>query len=208
MVRQAVHPGLRRGALLALLLAGVLSGCVTLSSTSKPATIYDLAPPAPAAFAALTSRSSAQLLLPLPTASDALAGNRLAVRDGAGRLSYYPDVTWSDQLPGLVQSLLQRAFENSGAVKAVGKPGQSLAIDDQVIVDIRSFGLEVGTGAVAHVELGVKLLDDRNGRIRATRVFDVRRPAASDRSADVLAALRGAADQAMTDIVGWTAGAL
>ena len=192
----------------ALCLAFALAGCSTLglASTPKPDDIYDLA--APTAFDGATKRSSAQLLVPLPSASDALASEQIAVRSRGGSISYLPGVSWSDQLPPLVQTIMVRAFENSGRVKAVGKPGESLAIDDQVIVDIRAFELDVTGSPVARVTLGVKLLDERTGKVRASRVFDVSRPSASDRPKDAIAAIDQAASAAVIDVVGWTASSL
>lgn len=184
--------------------AAALSGCSTLGGgTTKAPDIYDLA--APTRFEGMKGRTGAQLLVTVPTAVDALATTRIVVREAGDRLSYYPDVSWSDQLPALVQTKLVRAFENSGRAKAVGRPGESLAIDYRVIVDIRAFELDVAAGRSAHVELGVKLLDDRTGQVRATRIVDARVPAASDRTADVVAALDGAASKAFADIVVWTA---
>ena len=192
----------------ALCLAFALAGCSTLglASTPKPDDIYDLA--APTAFDGATKRSSAQLLVPLPSASDALASEQIAVRSRGGSISYLPGVSWSDQLPPLVQTIMVRAFENSGRVKAVGKPGESLAIDDQVIVDIRAFELDVTGSPMARVTLGVKLLDERTGKVRANRVFDVTRPSSSDRPKDAIAALDLATSAAVADVVVWTASAL
>lgn len=192
----------------ALCLAFALAGCSTLglASTPKPDDIFDLA--APTAFDGTARRSSAQLLVPLPNASDALASERIAVRSNGGSISYLPGVSWSDQLPPLVQTIMVRAFENSGRVKAVGKPGESLAIDDQVIVDIRAFELDVTGSPVARVTLGIKLLDERTGKVRANRVFDVTRPAASDRPKDAIAALDQATSAAVADVVVWTASSL
>ena len=196
------------GSAAALCLAFALAGCSTLglASTPKPDDIYDLA--APTAFDGATKRSSAQLLVPLPSASDALASEQIAVRSRGGSISYLPGVSWSDQLPPLVQTIMVRAFENSGRVKAVGKPGESLAIDDQVIVDIRAFELDVTGSPMARVTLGVKLLDERTGKVRANRVFDVTRPSASDRPKDAIAAIDQATSAAVADVVVWTASAL
>lgn len=204
----AVHPDRRMVPAAALLLALALAGCSTLGlgSTPKPDAIFDLA--APTSFDGTAKRSSAQLLVPSPTTSDALSTARIAVRAGGGSISYLPGVSWSDQLPSLVQTITVRAFENSGRFRAVGKPGESLAIDDQVIVDIRAFELDVTGSPAAHVTLGVKLLDERTGKVRATQVFDVSRPAASDRQKDAIVAINQAASAAVAEVVSWTASAL
>lgn len=196
------------GSAAAFACALALAGCSTLGlgSTPKPDAIFDLA--VPTAFDGAAKRSSAQLLVPVPNASDVLSTARIAVRDDGGSISYLPGVSWSDQLPPLIQTTLVRAFENSGRVKAVGKPGESLAINNQVIVDIRAFELDVTGAPNARVTLGVKLLDERNGQVRATRVFDVSRPSASDRPKDAIAAIDQAATAAVAEVVAWTASAL
>lgn len=204
----SVHPGRRTASLAAFLLALTLAGCSTLGigSSVKPDAIYDLA--VPTAFEGTVKHSSAQILVPSPNASDALSTARIAVRAAGGSISYLPGVSWSDQLPPLIQTVTVRAFENSGRVRAVGKPGESLAIDDQVIVDVRAFELDVTGSPAAHVTLGVKLLDERTGKVRATHVFDVSRPAASDRPKDAIAAINQAASAAVVEVVGWTASVL
>lgn len=196
------RPRLRSLAALGVALA--LGACSTLVGASQKAPdIFDLS--VPARFTGIKGRTGAQLLVPQPTAIDALGTARLLVRQAGGQLSYYPNVSWSDELPSLIQTKLVRAFENSGRAKAVGRPGESLAIDYQVIVDIRAFELDVSGARTAHVELGVKLLDDRTGKVRATRVIDARAPAPSDQAAAVVQALDQAAGEAFTELVLWTA---
>ncbi|WP_139315182.1 ABC-type transport auxiliary lipoprotein family protein [Mongoliimonas terrestris] len=184
-----------------------MSACASLGGGGPAPDIYDLT--APSAFEAVGgARTQAQLLVPVPTAISALATSRVVVRPSAAQIAYFPATTWSDELPALVQVKLIRAFENAGKARAVGRPGESLAIDFQVIVDIRAFELDLASGRTAYVALGVKLLDDRSGTVRASRVFEARVPAASDSPADAIAALDAAASQAFTAIVAWTASTL
>ncbi len=187
----------------AAVLTVLLGACSTLGGGSKAPDLYDLT--VPVRFEGIKGRTGAQLLVPAPTAIDALATARLLVRQSGGQLSYYPNVAWSDELPSLIQTKLVRAFENSGRAKAVGRPGESLAIDYQVIVDVRAFELDVSQGRTAHVELGVKLLDDRSGKVRATKVINARVPAPSDQPKAVVQALDAAAGQAFSELVLWTA---
>jgi cholesterol transport system auxiliary component len=184
----------------AVALAG-LGGCSTLVGSSGPAPdIFDLT--APAAFEG-GRETGAQLLVPTPVSVDALAGNRIAVRPDPGRIAYFPAAVWSDELPTLLQFKLVRAFENSGRARAVGRPGESLAIDYQVLVDIRAFEIDVSGGG-AHVELGVKLLDDRTGRVRASRVFDARSAGGTGGAEGAVEALDRATDEVLRAVVDWT----
>lgn len=188
--------------LAALVVAGALSACASLGGATTTPDIYDLS--APTEFAGVTGRAPAQLLVPVPSAVEALSTNRVVVRPTPAQIAYYPGASWSDALPALVQTKLLRAFENSGRANAVGFPGQSLAIDYQVIIDIRAFEFDA-VSRTAYVELGTKLLDDRSGRVRATEVFQARVPAAVDNAAEVVAALDRASGEVFTKIVQWAA---
>jgi ABC-type uncharacterized transport system, auxiliary component len=197
--------GLTRAVLLAAL-AVSLAGCTSFFAAGggKPAAIYDLAIEArPAGDAPARGRSRAQLLVPKPTALAALDSNRVVVNPKPAEIAYFPGVQWSDGLTNLVQIKLVRAFEDSGRAKAVGVPGESLAIDYQVIVDIRSFAYDATTDR-ARVELGVKLLNDRDGQVVGTTVVSAEAPAPSDAAADVVAALGSAASRAIGDLVAWS----
>lgn len=203
MTDRADGPMRRRGGRVAALAFAMLflSGCSTLVGSGGPAAdIYDLA--APNGFES-GRRTNAQLLVPPPSSVDALAGNLIAVRPDANRIAYFPRAVWSDELPSLLQLKLVRAFENSGRAKAVGRPGDSLAIDYQVLVDIRAFEIDVPSGG-ARVELGVRLLDDRTGRVRAAEVFTATAPGGTGGVGAAVTALDTAADQALRAIVDWT----
>jgi cholesterol transport system auxiliary component len=190
----------------AIVAAALLSGCATLVGSGPAADIYDLSPPTD--FGAASGRTRAQLLVPPPSAIGALATQRIAVRPDRSRISYYPNAVWSDELPAMLQLKLVRAFENSGRAAAVGRPGDSLSIDYQVIVDVRAFEVDIADGGSAHVQLGVKLLDDRNGRVRASRIVTARVPSPTDGIADIVAALDRAADEAIVELVNWTTSTL
>ena len=49
----------------------------------------------------------------------ALETDRIMVRQGGDKISYYKGIAWSDRLPRLVQARMIETFQNSGAVKAV-----------------------------------------------------------------------------------------
>ncbi|TIX36993.1 MAG: ABC transporter, partial [Mesorhizobium sp.] len=82
----------------------------------------------------------------------------------------------ADRLPMIVQARLAETFQRSGSFTGVGKPGEGLAIDYQVIVEIRSFEVRVDGGEHAEVELFVRLLNDRNGEVRASKTFSAIAP--------------------------------
>lgn len=144
-----------------------------------------------------------QILIPAPTALSAIDSNQIVVRVGGSELQYLAKAQWSDKLSRMVQSKLVEAFENSGKVGGVGVPGQGLAIDYQVVTDIRSFEIDAANGNQAVVEISAKILNDRNGSVRAQKVFRATAPAGGDNDAFVKG-LDRAFSSVAAEIVTWT----
>ncbi|MGD1885549.1 MAG: ABC-type transport auxiliary lipoprotein family protein [Cohaesibacteraceae bacterium] len=187
---------------LAAVVAGValLAGCSTLSLESAPR-IYDLR--APADIEVGQSRTGRQLLVADPAAVRFYATARIVVRDSEATLAYFPGALWSDALPDLVQARFAEALERTGRARAVGRPGQGLLIDTQLVPEIRAFEVVIGPDgtAVAVVDIALKVMNDANGRILASRDFGVQVPAATDSVDDSVAALNAALDAALRDMV-------
>lgn len=197
----SARPSRRQLALgLGLASAVALSGCSTLGLEVAP-NIYDLR--APASIDVGGRRTSRQLLVADPVAVRFYATDRIVVRDSAATLAYFPGALWSDALPQLVQARLAEALERTGRARAVGRPGQGLLIDTRLVPEIRAFEIEIGEGgvAVAVVDISLKVMNDSNGRILATRAFEVRVPSASDGTEDGVEALNAAMGQALGDMV-------
>ncbi|MEO2039525.1 MAG: ABC-type transport auxiliary lipoprotein family protein, partial [Martelella sp.] len=96
--------------------------------------------------------------------------------------------------------------ENTGLFAGVGMPGQGLAIDYQVVVEVREFAINAAGPGSANVELSVKLLDDRTGVVRAQRLFKASVPVSAAASSNVLvAALDDAFSKVQSEIVSWIA---
>ena len=75
-----------------------------------------------------------------------------------------------------MQARLAETFQRSGSFGGVGKPGEGLAIDYQIIAEIRAFEVRVDGGERAEVELFVRILNDRNGVVRASKTFTASAP--------------------------------
>ena len=150
------------------------------------------------------SAKNRQILIPEPTALKALDSEQVVIRVTPAEIQYLGKARWSDRLPKMVQSKLIEAFENTGKLGGVGRPGEGLAIDYQVVADIRAFEIRSAGGDHAHIEISVKILNDRNGTVKAQRVFSADAPARSTSNANFIAALDAAFAQASADIVGWT----
>ncbi|MDH6268020.1 cholesterol transport system auxiliary component [Rhizobium sp. SG_E_25_P2] len=145
-----------------------------------------------------------QILIPEPTAVKALDSEQVVIRVSQAEIQYLAKSRWSDRLPRLVQARLVQAFENTGRLGGVGMPGQGLAIDYQVITEIRAFEIQAYGGSRAQVEMSAKLLNDRNGEVRASRVFTASAPVSGSGNDAFITALDAAFGKVTTDLVGWT----
>lgn len=149
------------------------------------------------------SAKSRQILVPEPTALKALDSEQIVIRLDRSEIQYLAKARWNDRLPKMVQAKLVEAFENSGKLGGVGRPGEGLAIDYQIMTDIRAFQIETNGGDIARVEISVKLLNDRNGTVRAQKVFQTTAPVGGTGNRAFVAALDRAFSSVTGDIVAW-----
>lgn len=183
--------------------AAFLTGCAALPGGSPaPLDTYELS--APVIDPAGRRRTRTQILVAEPSALKPLDGENIVVKPGPGSVEFLKGAQWSDRLPKVVQARLAETFQRSGRFGGVGKPGEGLAIDYQVIVEIRAFDIVVGGGQRARAELFVRILNDRNGVVRAARSFSAEVPVAGSGNDGFAAALDAAFGRVATDIVGWT----
>ena len=106
----------------------------------------------------------------------------------------------------MVQARLAQAFQETGRLGGVGKPGEGLAIDYQIVTEIRAFNIRLDGGDRAEVELFVKVLNDRNGTVRAASSFQATAPVSGTGNAAFTAALDQAFRSASAEIVEWAIG--
>ncbi|WP_444359124.1 ABC-type transport auxiliary lipoprotein family protein [Phyllobacterium chamaecytisi] len=187
-----------RTTIAALLLALSVSAC----ASSKKLDTFDLSSASPDVSS--PKKQGRQILIAAPSALKALDGENIVVRSGPNSISFLKGAQWADRLPNIVQSRLVQAFESTGRLGGVGRPGEGLAIDYQVISDIRTFNINVSSGRIAIVEIAIKILNDKNGTVRSARVFRATSPVGGEGNASYIAALDRAFDSASNDIVTWT----
>ncbi len=177
------------------LAAAAVSGCAGQQGVEA---IYRLTP-VDAAPGGGSSR--AQLLVPVPAALASLDTERIAVKPTPISMSYYERVAWEDTAPRVFQVLLLESLQNTDRVRAVGLPGQSLLIDYQIVTEIRNFHAETFAGDRARVTVSVKILNDRNGRVVAERVFDATVPMGSDAVDDAVRGIEAAAQALIGEMI-------
>jgi cholesterol transport system auxiliary component len=188
----------RRALLLTMpVIAALVTGCGTKANNDT----FDLSLTPTAAGPSARNR---QILVPEPTAVKMLDSEQVVVRVSPSEVQYLANSRWGDRLPRLVQSKLVEAFENSGRLGGVGKPGQGLAIDYQVVTDIRSFEVTTDGSRVATVEISAKILNDRNGTVRASSVFKATSPVSGSENSDFVEALDRAFAKVGAEIVDWS----
>lgn len=150
-------------------------------------------------------KKNIQILVPAPTAVKALDGQDIEIKGADDSISYLKGAQWGDRLPNLVQARLIQAFENSGKLGGVGRPGEGLAINYQILSDIRSFNIVLMTREqrLAYVEIGVKIMDDKTGNIVASRIFKSQTLVPGFDNGQYAFALDNAFKLATKDIVNW-----
>lgn len=187
------------------MLAGLLSGCALLRGAPPPLDTYELS--APVAEAARGKRSM-QILIAEPSALKALDGQNIVIKSAPGAIEFLKGAQWADRLPKIVQARLAETFQRSGAFRGVGRPGEGLAIDFQVLVEIREFEVRVNGSRTAVVDLFVKILNDRNGEVRASRNFKASSPVLGAGNNAYITGLDRAFGEAASGIVGWSTTAM
>lgn len=157
------------------------------------------APDAPPRTAAM----SGQLVIPEPTGVSVLDTERIVVRPATGQVATLGGAQWSDSLPKLLQAGLLRTFENSGRLRAVGRPGDRITSDYQLLIDVRAFQLTVVPSPIGEVEIAAKIVSDRDGRIVAGRVFRATTPAAATDGPAAVAAIEASFQEVAVQLVRW-----
>lgn len=176
-----------------------LAGCAVVGEGGRAT--FDLG--APGDLPENLRKTNAQLLIPQPSSVDVINSNRIILREGSSELAYLPGVQWSDTVPKLIQARVRDAFENSGRVRAVGLPGEGLLIDYQIALNIRAFEIVSGSGDTAHVDISARILDDRNGRVRASKRFE-EKVSSGPSVDDNVDALNSALDQVISQLIIWS----
>ncbi len=190
-----------RQSIAGILTAAMLSGCAALGGSTEVLDTYALS--APDASLSGPRRTRRQLLITEPSALKILDGQNIVLEPQEGVIEFLSGAQWADRLPMVIQARLVETYQRSNRVGGVGRPGDGLAIDYRIMVDIRKFSI-AGGGNMAIAELNVRVLNDRNGVVRATRTFVATSQVTSKTNDGYVAALDRAFDQAALEILDWS----
>lgn len=181
-----------------------LVGCITVGGGNRPeVSLRSIAEPSIEPGAA---RADWQLLVEVPKAAEPIDGSRIVLSPRPGEFGVYADVRWIDTAPRLLQSLIVRAFERSGRVKAVAPSSSSIRADRLLEIDLYAFHAAwEPTGDTVRVAFTARLIDTRSNRIVASRRFDAPVPLESRRIDAVVAGFDRAMAKALPELVEWAA---
>lgn len=190
-----------------LALAG-LGGCAAISAVSDAATpldVYELRPPAGIAASTRTPVPR-DVIVERPTTSGALDTDRIMIRPNALQAQYLPDVRWSETTPVMVQTLMLRAIEATGAVRYVGRSPLGVSGDYAIVTEVVDFQAEAdpaGPGATVQMRLLVRMVREADARIVASRSFAATALSPSTDTMPVIEAFDAASDQVFVEFATW-----
>ena len=190
-------------ALLAAVAISFLSGCGgLLGGATTPLDAYELRAPEVAAAARTTSRS---LVIEVPGAGGALDTDRIMIRPNPLQAQYLPGVRWTEDAPVMLQSVMLRAFEDTNALRYVGRRPLGGLGDIALVSELTDMQAEVGPeGEVrARIRLTARLVREDDAEVLASRNFQASVPVASTDTMDVVQGLNAALDQVVGELVTW-----
>jgi cholesterol transport system auxiliary component len=186
-------------AAIAVVFTLMMAGCSGVTGGGAPST-FDLT--APDQFPRAVRPPRALLLVQDATAVGVLDSDKVVVRPTEAQIATLGGAQWSERLTRLVQVRMIEAFENAKRMRGVGRPGDRISADYQLMLDIRAFEIDVANNQ-AEVTIAAKIAGDRSGRIVSGRVFTARVPARETQGPGAVAALDSAFHQVATEIVIW-----
>ncbi len=201
----------RRKLLIGLGGVSVLSGCGALSAIGDATTPLDAfelrAPDLPQAGRMLQRGLSIEP----PSASGALATDRIMIRPNPVQSLYLPRARWSDEAPLMFQTVMLRAFEDTGALSYVGRRPLGGTGDFALISEITDFQAELAedqNSAVARIRLTARMVRESDARVMARRSFQALAPSENTDTLEIVQAFNTASDELLDELVRWGLGVI
>ncbi|MDG4552031.1 MAG: ABC-type transport auxiliary lipoprotein family protein [Candidatus Contendobacter sp.] len=187
--------------LVGTLLAAALAGCTLPQDQSPPAQTYLLEV---GTFAPTPVRraSGKTLLVAPPKAAPGFDSNRIAFTRQPPKLDYYRDSVWSDAPARMLLPILVRAFETTGAFKAVVSPPAPGLANLRVDVDVIRLQQEFMTQpSRVRLMARIKMVDLKSGHVLGTQVFEAVEPAPSEDANGAARAANAAVQKVLEQMV-------
>lgn len=149
-------------------------------------------------------RLGTQIVVQVPAAVKALAGDNILVKPSPTQVTYYGDAVWSDRLPKLLQARLVEALQVSGRFRAVSDGSDRISGDITLSTTIEAFQVDVeGERATANIMIFAKLIHVASGKVYASRSFKVSVPSSSRVVGDGVDALNDGMNQVLQSLTRW-----
>lgn len=188
--------------LLSLALAAVLAGCA-LGPVVEPPLTSALLDQLPAQLPQRATGTTSILVLP-PEARPAIDTQQMAYSLRPHHIAYYAQNQWAETPPQMLQPLLVRTLEATGAFRAVLTPpaaaGSTLALRTEVLELVQDFAQEP---PVLRLALRARLSEGSAGRVLATREISVREPMREKGPQAGVAAANAATARALQQLAGF-----
>jgi phospholipid/cholesterol/gamma-HCH transport system substrate-binding protein len=182
---------------------GILSGLERMTGGTQKSTAHVFDLKAVQTFPSLAKIPQGQLVVPEPDVVGNVFNDEIVVRTPAGERSTLFQAKWPDSLTRVVQSRIVQSFENAGYLKALGRQPEGLAIDYQLLIDMRSFQVTSSDKPIAEISFSAKIIGE-NGKILGARLFEISVPASTSDEASAVKALNDVFSKAVTELVVWT----
>jgi len=195
---------LRAGVVAAAMSA--LAGCGALTDATTPLDVFVLELPQdlPRRQGAPQARS---VIIEVPTTGGALATDRILIQPTPLQAQYLPGVSWTDPAPVLVQTLMVRALDATGAFDYVGRtplgPGGDYAIVTE-LVDFQAVLLPDGDSARIEVQMVSRIVREQGIEIVASRTFTASTLSPTLSDTDLVTAFNAATAEVISDFATWT----
>ncbi|HET7883379.1 MAG TPA: ABC-type transport auxiliary lipoprotein family protein [Acetobacteraceae bacterium] len=194
----------RRQMLIAPCVASVAC-CSVLSSPPAPQ-IYRISPVAEQHSRSRTLRK--RLVVDIPTASESLDTDRIALVRDRTRFDYYANSLWTDRVPVLVQTLLIDAFENDGSIAEVARDARTVTPEYVLGTEVRQFEALYDSGSnqtpVAVVALDLRLVKMPDHRMLGHTLVTEQSMAGKNSVDSLVEAFDAAVGKVVLQCVAWT----
>lgn len=194
----------------ALALAGMaaigLSACISLLPEQERSTLYRLSSHLPAGAEA--SHGVPVVRVSRPAAPRALAGDRLALDQGEGRVAYMAGANWMSPVPVLLQDLVLDTFDRTASQVSAARPDDGVAARYDLRLELRRFEAvyDEGESRAPRIDVAIRarLIDTASREVAGARSFSMSERAASNRQSAIVDAFSRAASGMAQELVHWT----
>lgn len=195
---------IRSRAILALIAALSLTGCVNLGGGEAPPFLLTLSPDAvPAAGTPRSNAEAKTLTVLIPTAPQKLRTQRIPVQQDEGSIAYIVEAQWVEAPQRLFQRLLSDTISASSD-RLVLDEGQYLtAPGEQLAGQLLEFGIDARTNE-AVVTYQAMIVGAGGKEVRQQR-FEAREDVSAVEARTAGAALSRAANKVAGDVAKWVA---